>query len=125
MKKETRESSFKSKYVISTSKPLELLHMDLFGSSMIKSFARNYYALVVVDDYFRYTWTDVVSIVCYVLNRMLIRPISKVTPYGIFKGRKLKIPHLRIFRSKCFVLSNGKENHGKFDSKADKAIFFG
>ena len=45
------KSSFHSKNVISTTKPLELLHMDLFGPSRIKSFGGNYYALVIVDDY--------------------------------------------------------------------------
>ena len=51
------KSSFHSKNVISTSKPLELLHMDLFGPSRTKSFGGNYYALVIDDDYSRYTWT--------------------------------------------------------------------
>jgi len=32
------KSSFHSKHIISTSKSLELLHMDLFGPSRIKSF---------------------------------------------------------------------------------------
>jgi len=50
--------SFKLKNVVSTSKPLELLHMDLFGSSRTMSLGGNYYALVVVvDDFSRYTWT--------------------------------------------------------------------
>ena len=31
--------------------------MDLFGPSRTKSFGGNYYALVIVDDYSRYTWT--------------------------------------------------------------------
>jgi len=51
------KSSFHSKNVISTSKPLELLHMDLFSPSRTKGFGGNYYALVTVDDYSRYTWT--------------------------------------------------------------------
>ena len=51
------KSSFHSKNVISTSKPLEILYMDLFGPSRTKRFGGNYYALVIVDDYSRYTWT--------------------------------------------------------------------
>jgi len=31
--------------------------MDLFGPSRIKSYGGNYYALVIVDDYSRFTWT--------------------------------------------------------------------
>jgi len=42
------KSSFHSKNVISTSKPLELLHMDFFGPSRIKSFGGNYYALLLL-----------------------------------------------------------------------------
>ena len=62
---------------------------------------------------------------CYVLNRMLIRPILKITPYELFKGIKPNLAHLKIFGCTCFVLNNGKENLGKFDSKADEAIFLG
>ncbi|GJT01538.1 retrovirus-related pol polyprotein from transposon TNT 1-94 [Tanacetum coccineum] len=36
---------------------LELLHIDLFGSSAVWSYGRNHYTLVIVDDYSRYTWT--------------------------------------------------------------------
>ncbi|GJV61729.1 retrovirus-related pol polyprotein from transposon TNT 1-94 [Tanacetum coccineum] len=36
---------------------LELLHMDLFGPSAIRSYRGNRYTLVIVDDYSRYTWT--------------------------------------------------------------------
>ena len=73
----------------------------------------------------KYFWADVVSTTCYVLNRMLIRPILKITPYELFKGRKLNVAHLKIFGCKCFVQNNRKENLGKFDSKADEAIFLG
>ena len=48
--------SFKPKNKISTSKPLELLHLDLFGPSQIVSMGGKKYCLVIVDDYSRYTW---------------------------------------------------------------------
>jgi len=63
-KRKTKKSSFHSKNVISTSKPLELLHMDLFGPSRTKSFGGNYYALIIVDDYSRYTWTFFLTLKC-------------------------------------------------------------
>ncbi|GJX88596.1 retrovirus-related pol polyprotein from transposon TNT 1-94 [Tanacetum coccineum] len=50
-------ASHKAKIMVSTQRCLELLHMDLFGSSAIKSYGGNIYTLVVVDDYSRYTWT--------------------------------------------------------------------
>ncbi|GJT52307.1 retrovirus-related pol polyprotein from transposon TNT 1-94 [Tanacetum coccineum] len=38
-------------------KCLELLHMDLFGPSVVRRYGGNRYTLVIVDDYSRYTWT--------------------------------------------------------------------
>ncbi|CAJ2637485.1 unnamed protein product [Trifolium pratense] len=51
------KSTFKPKNVVSTTRPLQLLHMDLFGPSRTRSFGGNVYALVIVDDFSRYTWT--------------------------------------------------------------------
>jgi transposase InsO family protein len=51
------KSTFISKNVVSTIRPLQLLHMDLFGPSRTRSFGGNVYALVIVDDFSRYTWT--------------------------------------------------------------------
>ncbi|GJV66803.1 retrovirus-related pol polyprotein from transposon TNT 1-94 [Tanacetum coccineum] len=50
-------ASHKAKNVVSTTKCLELLHMDLFGPSAVRSYGGNRYTLVIVDDYSRYTWT--------------------------------------------------------------------
>ena len=54
--KQTRVS-FKSKNVVSTSRPLELLPIDLSGPSRTKSIGGNYYGLVIADDYSRFCWT--------------------------------------------------------------------
>ena len=59
------------------------------------------------------------------MNRALIRPILKKTPYELYKGRKPNISHLHVFGCKCFVLNNGKDNLGKFDAKSDEGIFLG
>ncbi|GKA44624.1 retrovirus-related pol polyprotein from transposon TNT 1-94, partial [Tanacetum coccineum] len=50
-------ASHKAKNIVSTIRCLELLHMDLFGPSAIRSYEGNRYTLVIVDDYSRYTWT--------------------------------------------------------------------
>jgi hypothetical protein len=44
-----------TKSVMSTSRSLELLHMDLFGPTTYRSIGGNSYDLMVVDDYSRYT----------------------------------------------------------------------
>jgi len=54
--KQTR-TSFKTKDMISSNKALDVLHMDFFGPSRTASLAGNFYALVIVDDFSRYTWT--------------------------------------------------------------------
>src|ERR1044072_7930185 len=44
------------KNVVSTSRPLELLHIDLFGPVKTASISGKKYGLVIVDDYSRWTW---------------------------------------------------------------------
>lgn len=56
MGKQTRVT-FKFKNCVSTSKSLELLHLDLFGPSRTRSLGGNYYGFVIVDDFTRFTWT--------------------------------------------------------------------
>jgi hypothetical protein len=41
---------------MTTDRPLELLHMDLFGPIAYISIGRSKYCLVIVDDYSRFTW---------------------------------------------------------------------
>jgi transposase InsO family protein len=41
---------------MTTIKPLEMLHMDLFGPVAYISIGGNKYGLVIVDDYSRFTW---------------------------------------------------------------------
>ena len=50
-------SSHPIKAYLSTSRCLELLHMDLFGPTTYRSLGGNLYCLVIIDDYSRYAWT--------------------------------------------------------------------
>nr|GEU29575.1 putative ribonuclease H-like domain-containing protein [Tanacetum cinerariifolium] len=50
------KASCKSKLVNSVSQPLQILHMDLFGPTVIKSIMGKMYCLVVTDDYSRFSW---------------------------------------------------------------------
>lgn len=56
MGKKTRVSLNKKKYIISTSKPLEFLHLYLFGPSRTRSLRGNHYRFVIMDNHFRFTW---------------------------------------------------------------------
>ncbi|GKC58758.1 retrovirus-related pol polyprotein from transposon TNT 1-94 [Tanacetum coccineum] len=45
--------SHKAKNIVSTTRCLELLNMDLFGPSVVRSYGGNRYTLFIVDDYSR------------------------------------------------------------------------
>src|SRR4051812_12527241 len=45
-----------AKTIMTTTRPLELLHMDLFGPQNYASLGGNKYGLVIVDDFSCYTW---------------------------------------------------------------------
>ena len=44
--------------VVTTSCPLELLHVDLMGPTRIESMGGKRYIMVVVDDFSRYSWVE-------------------------------------------------------------------
>ncbi|GJW65615.1 putative ribonuclease H-like domain-containing protein [Tanacetum coccineum] len=50
------KASCKTKLVNSISKPLHMLHMDLFGPTNVKSLLKKSYCLVVTDDFSRFSW---------------------------------------------------------------------
>jgi len=88
------KSTFKPLNVISTSGSLELLHMDLFGPSRTMSLGGNYYGLVIIDDYSRFTWTFFIA--------------TKDETYHAFK-RFVEVTQ----NEKDFSISSIKSNHGR------------
>ena len=48
---------------MTTSRPFELLHMDLFGPTHYATFSSfaSLYGFVIVDDYSRYTWAHIIT----------------------------------------------------------------
>nr|GEW72519.1 hypothetical protein [Tanacetum cinerariifolium] len=51
------KASYKAINVVSSiSEPLQLLHMDLFRPTSIRSIGHKYYCLVITDDYSRFCW---------------------------------------------------------------------
>ena len=71
-----------------TTKVLELLHMDLMGPMQVESLGGKKYAYVVVDDFSRYTWinfirekSDVFEVfkeLCIKLQREKESPVIKI-----------------------------------------------
>ncbi|GJX02840.1 putative ribonuclease H-like domain-containing protein [Tanacetum coccineum] len=50
------KASCKTKTVSSISQLLQMLHMDLFGPTFVKSLMKKMYCLVVTNDYSRFSW---------------------------------------------------------------------
>ncbi|GJU51405.1 putative ribonuclease H-like domain-containing protein [Tanacetum coccineum] len=55
-KEKQHKASCKTKLVSSISQPLQMLHMDLFRPTSVRSINHNIYCLVVTDDYSRFSW---------------------------------------------------------------------
>src|SRR6266540_426638 len=70
-------ASHPSKNVVSTTRPLELLHMDLFGPVAYISIGGNKYGFVIVDDYSRFTW------VFFLQVRVKYRKLSRSLQEGL------------------------------------------
>ncbi|GJV36479.1 putative ribonuclease H-like domain-containing protein [Tanacetum coccineum] len=56
LKGKQHRASCKSKVLNPITKPLFMLHMDLFGLTFVSSLTHKKYCLVVTDDYSRFTW---------------------------------------------------------------------
>ncbi|KAK1414838.1 hypothetical protein QVD17_30597 [Tagetes erecta] len=56
LKGKQHRMSFKSKPENSISKPLQMLHMDLFGPTNVQSIGKKSYCLVIIDDFTRFSW---------------------------------------------------------------------
>ncbi|GJT07452.1 retrovirus-related pol polyprotein from transposon TNT 1-94 [Tanacetum coccineum] len=145
--------SHKAKNIVSTTRCLELLHMDLLGPSAVRKFCnangithnfsapRTPQSNGVVERKNRTLsemsrtmlneqslpqkfWCNAVDTSTYILNRILIRVILGKTPYEILRGWKPTLDYFRVFRSKCFIL-NTKDYLTKFDPKSYEGVFLG
>ena len=47
----------------------------------------------------KYFWAEAVNTSCYVLNRILLRPILKKTPYELWKNKKPNISYFKVFKT--------------------------
>ena len=47
------------------------------------------------------------------------------TPYEIINDKKPTLKYFHVFGTKCFVLKDGNDRRGKFETKTHEAIFLG
>jgi hypothetical protein len=81
--------------------------------------------MTILNEYrtHRRFWADAISTACYISNRIFLCSILNLTPYELRFGRKSFIPHLRLFRCRCFVLKYG--NIDKFEYCSSDSILLG
>ncbi|GJZ78052.1 putative ribonuclease H-like domain-containing protein [Tanacetum coccineum] len=90
------KASYKAITAVSTiSAPLQLLHMDLFGPTSIRSIDHKYYSLVVTDDFSRFTWVFFLG--------------TKDETYGILKDFITFIENQLTTKVKAIRCDNGTE----------------
>ncbi|GJZ14263.1 putative ribonuclease H-like domain-containing protein [Tanacetum coccineum] len=135
------KASCKAKLVSSISQPLQMLHMDLFGPTSVRSINHKTYCLVVTDDFSRTLneaartmladsllptifWAEAVNTACYVLNRVLVTKPHNKTSYELIIGRPTSISFMRPFGCPVTIL-NTLDPLGKFDGKAEEGFLVG
>lgn len=97
--KKTR-SFFKGKDNVSTSKPLQLLHMDLFGPTRTAIIGGKRYAFLIVNDFSRFTWVI-----------FLIHKNEAFTNFEVF-CRKVQR------EARYFITTIHSDHGGEFENKA-------
>ncbi|GJX13456.1 ribonuclease H-like domain-containing protein [Tanacetum coccineum] len=102
------KASCKAKTVSSISQPLQLLHMDLFGPTSVRSLNLKTYYLVITDD----------------LSRVLVTKPHNKTPYELVTGKIPIISYIRPFGCHVTIL-NTIDHLGKFDGKSDEGFLVG
>ncbi|GJT17196.1 retrovirus-related pol polyprotein from transposon TNT 1-94 [Tanacetum coccineum] len=150
----SEKASSPSKLVPSTETKLDLIHMDLCGPMRVESINGKKYILVIVDDYSRYTWAQIlkiridngskfkneklrlfyakleflwieaITIACFTQNRFLVHTWYNKTLYELIRGRKPNVQYFHVFGSLCYP-TNDHDDLGKMKPKVDISIFIG
>ncbi|KAI3771092.1 hypothetical protein L6452_02246 [Arctium lappa] len=95
LKGKQHKTSHKSKEINTISSPLNLLHMDLFGPRNVMSIGKKSYYLIIVDDFYRFTWV-------YFLR-------TKDETSGLIKSFVLRVENQKNLRVKVIRSDNGTE----------------
>ena len=92
-----------AKNILTSTMPLKLLHMDLFGPIAYISIGGNKYRLVIVDDFFRFTW------VFFLQDKSEAQGIVKKFIRRAQNEYELKIKHVRSDNGSEFRNTNVEE----------------
>ncbi|PNY15185.1 putative LRR receptor-like protein kinase, partial [Trifolium pratense] len=133
-----------------TSRALELLHMDLMGPMQTESLGgiqhefsapitpqqngvverknitlqESARVMLHAKNLPHHFWAEAMSTSCYIHNYVTLRTGTSTTLYELWKGRRPTVKHFHLFGSKCYILAN-KEPRRKLDPKSEEGIFLG
>nr|GEW92239.1 hypothetical protein [Tanacetum cinerariifolium] len=102
------KASCKAKIVSSVNQPLQIVHMDLFRPTSIRSINHKTYFLVITDGF----------------SRVLLTKPQNKTPYELLNSKQPIISYLRPFGCHVTIL-NTIDQLGKFDGKSDSGFLVG
>ncbi|GJY82786.1 ribonuclease H-like domain-containing protein, partial [Tanacetum coccineum] len=111
-------ASYNTKLVNSISKPLHMLHMDLFGPTNVNILMKKSYCLTL-----SFQPPFGLKQLILLARVLVIKPHNK-TPYDLIHGRPPLIDFMKPFGCPITIL-NTRDHLGKFDGKADEGYFVG
>jgi len=98
---------------ILTSKPLELLHVDLIGPTQTVSIGGKKYIMIIIDDYSKYTWVILLrdkfesfDLARKLFRRLQTKRISISIEPVVIMGKNLKILIFHYFMMKRVYIKN-------------------
>lgn len=71
------------------------------------------------NNLLKYFWAKPINSICYIMNRVLLRPLTKKTLSELWHDKKSNIDYFQ-FDCRCFILNNEDQPH-KFNLKLMKA----
>jgi hypothetical protein len=142
-----------TKAFMSTSRPLELLHMDLFDNTNIHEYCDEIgikhevsatytpqqngvverknrtlitLARTMIDEYNtpERFWAKAVNTACYASNRLFPHRLLEKTPYELLNRKNPYVSFFQVFGCKCYIYN--KHHHlGKFQRRCDIGFLLG
>ncbi|GJR40668.1 putative ribonuclease H-like domain-containing protein [Tanacetum coccineum] len=131
LKGKQHRASCKTKVFSPITKPLFMLHMDLFGPTFVSSLMHKKYCLVVTDDYSRFSWVFFLRTKDET-SEILKNFIKEVENLVDKKVKIIRSDNGTEFKNKVMdefcrenMGSKGINKLGKFDGKSDEGFFVG
>ncbi|GJV32613.1 retrovirus-related pol polyprotein from transposon TNT 1-94 [Tanacetum coccineum] len=107
----SKKASLPPKLVLSTESKLELLHMNLCGPMRVASINGKKYILVIVDDYYRYTWVyflrtkdEAPDMIIDFVNQVQRNLKALILTIRTDNGNEFKNKKLRVFYAKLGIV---------------------